>query len=167
MSFVVVLPVPHWSLKKYVDAEKLPAALSDKLFCATSELFTAVGANFKFDSRAKFDSIHAQTSVLGATLKGFVLGVAGGGMQGDPRQQGAAFVLRCHATSGAQQTSGGVGAEAVDGCGHAEQPPPIATAALTWTTVWAHKDRHNADQVPIPVLLAAAGLPSHVYKHPR
>ena len=31
--------------------------------------------------------------------------------------------------------------------------------------VWAHKDQFNADQVPLPALMAAAGLPEHVYKH--
>ena len=34
-------------------------------------------------------------------------------------------------------------------------------------TLWAHIDRHNADQVPIPVLCRAAGLPDDVYRHPR
>jgi len=31
--------------------------------------------------------------------------------------------------------------------------------------VWAHRDAYNADQVPIPVLVAAAGLPAGVYMH--
>lgn len=30
---------------------------------------------------------------------------------------------------------------------------------------WAHKDSFNADQVPIPVLLAAAGAPAALYAH--
>jgi hypothetical protein len=34
-------------------------------------------------------------------------------------------------------------------------------------TLWAHIDRHNADQVPIMVLCRAAGLPDDVYRHPR
>ncbi len=32
-------------------------------------------------------------------------------------------------------------------------------------SVWAHKDSYNADQVPIPVLLAAAGAPAELYQH--
>jgi len=31
--------------------------------------------------------------------------------------------------------------------------------------VWAHRDAFNADQVPIPVLIAAAGLPPSAYVH--
>jgi len=31
--------------------------------------------------------------------------------------------------------------------------------------VWAHRDAYNADQVPIPVLVAAAGLPAGAYVH--
>ena len=31
--------------------------------------------------------------------------------------------------------------------------------------VWAHRDAFNADQVPIPVLLAAAGVPANAYVH--
>jgi hypothetical protein len=31
--------------------------------------------------------------------------------------------------------------------------------------VWAHRDAFNADQVPIPVLLAAAGVPASAYVH--
>jgi hypothetical protein len=31
--------------------------------------------------------------------------------------------------------------------------------------VWAHKDEFNADQVPIPTLLAAAGAPASAYAH--
>lgn len=31
--------------------------------------------------------------------------------------------------------------------------------------VWAHRDAFNADQVPIPVLVAAAGLPQTAYIH--
>jgi hypothetical protein len=31
--------------------------------------------------------------------------------------------------------------------------------------VWAHRDAFNADQVPLPVLVAAAGLPPAAYVH--
>ncbi len=31
--------------------------------------------------------------------------------------------------------------------------------------VWGHRDAFNADQVPIPVLIAAAGLPQAAYTH--
>ncbi len=31
--------------------------------------------------------------------------------------------------------------------------------------VWAHLDTYNADQVPIPVLVAASGLPPDTYVH--
>ncbi len=31
--------------------------------------------------------------------------------------------------------------------------------------VWAHRDAYNADQVPLPVLVAAAGLPPSAYVH--
>jgi hypothetical protein len=135
VSFRVVLPVPLWSLQKFLRSEKLLGTpLASRIFCdPKAESFKAIGATFKFDSRAKFSSIHAQTSVAGATWKGFVLGVTGGGTQGDPRQQGGAFVL------------GG---------------DPVAC-------LWAHYDRHNADQVPIPVLLEAAGAPQSLYVHPR
>jgi hypothetical protein len=133
---VVVLPVPLWSLQRYLAQEKLlgtPAAAH--IFCDPhAAAFKALGFTLKFDSRAKFTSIHAKTSVASATWKGFVLGVTGGGMQGDPRQQGGAFVI--------------------DGA-----------AAAGPTCVWSHWDRHNADQVPIPVLLEAAGVPQSHYTH--
>ena len=32
--------------------------------------------------------------------------------------------------------------------------------------IWQHRDEYNADQVPIPVLLAAAGLDTGLYTHP-
>lgn len=143
---MVVLPVPLWSLKQYLSSEKLlgtPAASS--LFCdPKGEAFKALGFTLKFDSRSKFTSIHAKTSVAAATWNGFVLGVTGGGMQGDPRQQGGSFVI----------DSGGEGGASA------------AAAAAAPTCVWSHWDRHNADQVPIPVLLEAAGVPQSYYVHP-
>ncbi len=147
VRFRVVLPVPLWSLQKFVATETkagtMSAAHAARLYCdPKAAAFAALGFNFKFDSRAKFTSIHAQTSVAGATWKGFVLGVTGGGTQGDPRQQGGAFVIGARAGAGE-------GGEAGPEC------------------VWAHYDRHNADQVPIPVLLAAAGLSPSLYVHKR
>lgn len=97
---------------------------------------TVAKCNKRFDTRSTFTSPHAQTSVLGATLAGLALGLQTG-PQGDPRQQGGAWVLN------------------------------LEDGGRRWSTRWAHRDRHNADQVPIPVLFAAAGLPPESYVHPR
>lgn len=131
MRFAIVLPVPVWALQRYAATE-LPAAhpLLRALYCDPGgRAFAQLGVfNFRFDSRSTFDSPHAKTTVWQATWRGFLLGVQTG-MQGDPRQQGGAFVIR-----------GGACA-------------------------WAHLDRHNADQVPIPVLVRAAGAPDAAYRH--
>jgi len=129
VRFLILLPVPLWSLQKY--SEKNPV-LAPYLACDPSRgVFSALSCNFFFSSkRLRPDSIHAHTSVLKATWQGLVEGVTGG-MQGDPRQMGGALVLR-------------------DG-----------------RVTWQHKDQYNADQVPIPVLLAAAGCSvEECYKHP-
>jgi hypothetical protein len=145
IRLAVVLPVTVPQLQRFVGRGSTPDRVAARLFCdPTSAAFAALGFNFKFDSRAEFTSIHAQTSVLGAVWKGLVAGIAGGGMQGDPRQQGGAFVIRAAGSRGR-----GRGKQAAPAC------------------VWAHFDRHNADQVPIPVLLAAAGAPAAAYVHPR
>ena len=138
----VVLPVPLWALQRFLAEEMKGHALADALYCDPGgAAFHALGAfNKKFDTRSTFTSPHAQTTVAQATWKGLLLGLRSG-TQGDPRQQGGAFVIRA---------GGGRGAE---------QPPA--------STVWAHIDRHNADQVPIMVLCRAAGLPDDVYRHPR
>jgi hypothetical protein len=41
------------------------------------------------------------------------------------------------------------------------------SVASTWTCIWAHYDRFNADQVEIPVFLLAAGLPPDIYNSHR
>jgi hypothetical protein len=140
----VVLPVPLWALQKFAADAALPPAAARRLYAdTTGALFAAAGCTVKFDSRSKFTSMHAQTTVAQATVRGFWLVVSGGGLQGDPRQQGGAWVLEATPRGG----GGGGGGEI--------------------TTVWSHYDRHNADQVPIPVLLAAAGAPASLYVHPR
>jgi hypothetical protein len=153
-DFYVILPVPHWALAKYVRGEgaSLPHEVKARLYCdPDAAAFDALGFNFKFDSRSTFTSIHAKTTVFQATVRGFVLGVTGGGMQGDPRQQGGAFVLERRANAAA---AGGAGAGKGGGEGEL-------------ACVWAHYDRHNADQVPIPVFLRAAGAPVDAYVHVR
>ena len=134
----IVLPVPLWAMQRYLAEEMKGHALADALFCDPGgAAFRALGSfNLKFDTRSTFSSPHAQTTVAQATWKGLVLGLRSG-TQGDPRQQGGAFVIR----------AGGGGG----GC----------------STMWTHIDRHNADQVPIMVLCRAAGLPDDVYRHPR
>ncbi len=140
-DFYVILPVPLWSLQKYVRGEgsSLPKEVAARIYCdPKAESFAALGFNFKFDSRSTFTSIHAKTTVFQATVRGFVLGVTGGGMQGDPRQQGGAFVIEAGGEKGTELKC-----------------------------AWAHYDRHNADQVPIPVFLKAAGAPVDAYVHVR
>lgn len=130
MAFLVVLPVPLWSLQRL--AQRVVPQLAAHLACdPTGAVFAALGCNFVFTTRKlRPDTIHAHTSVARAALTGLWEGITGG-MQGDPRQMGCAFVL--------------------DAGGRA---------------LWAHKDAFNADQVPIPVLLAAAGLaPETIYAH--
>ena len=139
---VVVLPVPLWSLKKFADDEiPLDHPLRDHLFCDPGgKTFKALGAfNLKFDTRTPKPGPHQHTSVLSATWKGFTLGVTSG-MQGDPRQQGGSYVL------------------------HRDSQTDPDTRNVS--TVWTHIDRFNADQVPLPILVKAAGLPDNVYKHP-
>ena len=90
----VILPVPIWSLEGYIKDENITAPISSMLYCnPDSDLFRALHFNFCFDSRAPVRSIHAKTSVLGATWGGLLLGLRTG-MQGDPRQQGGAFVVK-------------------------------------------------------------------------
>jgi len=159
-TLAVVLPVPEWALMRYVADAKLSPDMARRLYCDPSgALFAAAGCNLRFDSRSKFTSPHAKTSVLAATWKGFALGVTTG-MQGDPRQQGGCFILarRESASAGGETVVVGSGAEAV--------AAGAGTAAVMPRTVWAHLDRHNADQVPIPVIMNAAGLPPSLYTQP-
>jgi hypothetical protein len=137
----VILPVQLWAAQRFLLEELDGRALAASLYCDPDGVaFRALGRfNLKFDTRSTFTSPHAQTTVAQATWRGLVLGLRSG-TQGDPRQQGGAFVLR--------------GA-------------PAEGAADCFECVWAHIDRHNADQVPIPVLVRAAGLPDAVYTHPR
>ena len=149
----IVLPVPLWAAQRFVREELDGRALAASLYCDPGgAAFKALGSfTLRFDTRSTFTSPHAQTTVAQATWKGLVLGLRSG-TQGDPRQQGGAFVLRGAAgAAGAGAGAGAAGAGAADG----------------FECVWAHIDRHNADQVPIPVLVRAAGLPDSVYTHPR
>jgi hypothetical protein len=130
VAFLVVLPVPLWSLQRL--AERVVPQLAAHLACdPTGAVFAALGCNFVFTTRKlRPDTIHAHTGVARAALGGLWEGLTGG-MQGDPRQMGCAFVLDAEGSA-----------------------------------LWAHKDAFNADQVPIPVLLAAAGLePAALYTH--
>ena len=160
----VVLPVPLWALQRFLAEEMKGHALAEALYCDPGgAAFHALGAfNKKFDTRSTFTSPHAQTTVAQATWKGLVLGLRSG-MQGDPRQQGGAFVIS--AGGGRGTAAGGGGGGGGDGGGGAggsgAEPQPFAS------TLWAHIDRHNADQVPIMVLCRAAGLPDDAYRHPR
>ena len=133
----VILPVPLWAAQRFLEQELDKRALAASLYCDPGGVaFNALSTfNLRFDTRSTFTSPHAQTSVASATWKGLVLGLRSG-TQGDPRQQGGAFVLRVAKAGG-------------------------------FECAWAHIDRHNADQVPIPVLVRAAGLPDAVYTHPR
>lgn len=144
----VVLPVPLWAAQRFVREELGGRALAGALYCDPGgAAFKALGSfSLKFDTRSTFTSPHAQTTVAQATWRGLVLGLRSG-TQGDPRQQGGAFVLRASTPAAAEAGAPGGG--------------------LAEECVWAHIDRHNADQVPIPVLLRAAGLPDAVYTHPR
>ncbi len=153
----IVLPVPLWALQRFLNEEMRGHALADALYCDPGgAAFRALGAfNLKFDTRATFTSPHAQTTVAQATWKGLVLGLRFG-TQGDPRQQGGVFVI------GAGGGRGGSGGNGGDDIGAGE-----ALGGKTPVTLWAHIDRHNADQVPIAVLCRAAGLPDDVYTHPR
>jgi len=141
VRLAVILPVPLWAAQRFVRDELAGRPLATSLYCDPGGVtFRGLGSfNHRFDTRSTFTSPHAQTTVAQATWRGLVLGLRSG-TQGDPRQQGGAFVLRGGAAGSA---AGGV------------------------ECVWAHLDRHNADQVPIPVLVRAAGLPDAVYAHPR
>ncbi len=133
------------------------------LYCdpPPAALFKALAFPLKFDSRARFTSIHAQTSVAAATWKGFLTGVQTG-MQGDPRQQGGAVVLTARgARAGGEEEEEG-GGIASDAPASTAALPPLLPAVT-----WVHRDRHNADQALIPVLLAAAGAPEGAYVHGR
>lgn len=131
-QLVVILPVPVWALTAYVKDDNIPGQISSMLYCDPDrELFRTLNFNFCFDTRKPVRSIHSKTSVWGATWGGLRIGLRTG-MQGDPRQQGGAFVIKRSTES-------------------------------TWACLWTHFDRFNADQVQIPVLLLAAGLPPGIY----
>ena len=129
VKLVVLLPVPLWSLQKFVKAPE-GELLKSFVFCdPRSAVFKSLACNFVFTTKKlRPDTIHAHTGVLKAAWTGVVEGVVGG-MQGDPRQMGGAFVFR------------------------------------EGKAVWQHKDAFNADQVPIPVLFAAAGVDPGLYVH--
>lgn len=133
----VILPVQPRHVARFVRDSSVPSHVALRIYSdASAALASASKCNKRFDTRSTFTSPHAQTTVLGATLAGLGLGLMTG-PQGDPRQQGGAWVLQ------------------------------LSDSGHCWRTLWAHRDRHNADQVPIPVLFAAAGLPSTAYAHPR
>lgn len=137
-KFFVILPVPLWALQRIIVEQSICPHAASLLFCdPKSECFQALGFNLKFDTRTKFTSVHAKTSVLEATVKGFSIGIRTG-MQGNPSQQGGAFVI-----SPVESIS-------------------ASTSAITYKCTWCHYDRHNSDQVEIPVLLRAANAPDLV-----
>jgi hypothetical protein len=165
-----VLPVPTWSLRRYVAEAKLLPDMARRICCVPADsgaaMFAACGCNLRFDSRSKFTSPHAKTSVLAATVKGFAMGVTGG-MQGDPRQQGGCFILAGPgAAAAATLDSDSAAAAAASGGAGGESAPAVPATPAAVRTVWAHLDRHNADQVPIPAILSAAGLPADLYTQP-
>ena len=133
-----ILPVSGKDLARFIKEASIPASVALRLFAdKDAAISKAANCNFRFDSRATFTSPHAQTSVLGATMKGFAIGLRTG-TQGDPRQQGGAWIL----------------------CKDPSSPSG-------WATVWGHRDRHNADQTPLPLLFHLAGAPQEAYAHPR
>jgi hypothetical protein len=153
VDVVFVLPVSGAHLARFVADTAAPPSVAARLFANPgASIAAAAGCTFRFDSRATFTSPHAQTSVLGATLRGLSLGLRTG-PQGDPRQQGGAWVLELQQPPPA----GDGGGDSGDGGG----------GVARWTTVWVHRDRHNADQVPLPLLVAVAGGPPGAYVHPR
>lgn len=148
--------MPLWALQRYVRTEKVSAQVESILYCdAAAMTFNLLHMNFVFDSRSTFSSIHAKTSVLQATWNGFLEGLQTG-PQGDMRQQGGAFVL---APSSREDIAGSRDEGALE--------QPLSSADIAFTCIWAHYDRHNADQVQIPALLMAAGLPHTVYRNSR
>lgn len=150
-NFAVILPVPLWSLQRYIRSENIAPAIAKFLYCdADAITFQLLRMNFSFDSRSSFTSIHAKTSVLQATWRGLVEGLQTG-PQGDIRQQGGAFVLGADEIINGEAGGNAASTEADEG-------PHIKC-------LWAHYDRYNADQVQIPVLLMAAGLPHALYRH--
>jgi hypothetical protein len=163
-----VLPVPAWSLRRYVADAKLSPDMARRICCVPADsgaaMFAACGCNLRFDSRSKFTSPHAKTSVLAATVKGFAMGVTGG-MQGDPRQQGGCFILAGPGAAAATRDSDSAAAVASGGAGGG-CAYDVSAAPAAVRTVWAHLNRHNADQVPIPAILSAAGLPAELYTQP-
>lgn len=144
-DILFILPVPATALQRFVKESAAPPFVAARLFAdPTAAIAKAAACSLKFDSRATFTSPHAQTTVLQATLRGFAMGLRTG-MQGDPRQQGGAWVLL-------EQASDGGAAAAVDG---------------GWRTTWGKRDRHNADQTPLALLVHHAGAPAAAYVHPR
>ena len=144
VDFLFFLPVPAKALQRFVKETQAPPFVAARLFAdPAAAIAKAAACTLKFDSRATFTSPHAQTTVLQATWKGFAMGVRTG-MQGDPRQQGGAWIIE----------------EAANGGGDGGAPPQ-------WRTVWGKRDRHNADQTPLALLVHHAGAPASAYVHPR
>lgn len=142
--FVVILPVPLWALQRIIEEYNIPLIAAELIYCdPSSNSFQTLRFNLKFDTRSEFKSVHAKTSVWQATWKGFSIGVRTG-VQGDPRQQGGAFVIVPILRPDVNSNEFSKKSEIV----------PI----VSYSCVWKHYDRHNSDQVEIPVLLRAAGI---------
>lgn len=91
VAIAVITPAPPWSIRSFISKTKFSLPMySDP----SRELYVALNFNFVFDSKLEYRvaSRHVRTSVPMAWIKGFVKGVTEG-VQGDPRQQGGAFVL--------------------------------------------------------------------------
>ncbi|KAI9010704.1 hypothetical protein DFJ74DRAFT_710939 [Hyaloraphidium curvatum] len=91
VSIIVVTPAPAWAVRKFVASTGFSLPMySDP----SRELYKALDFNFVFDSKLewKVASRHVRTTVPAAWALGFFKGVTEG-VQGDPRQQGGAFVL--------------------------------------------------------------------------
>ncbi|KAJ3341446.1 Thioredoxin-like protein aaed1 [Gonapodya sp. JEL0774] len=92
VRIVLITPAPAWAVRRFIKETRLSLPMYSN---PTRSLYTALNMNFRFDSKLEYRvaSPHVRTTVPAAWIKGFAMGVAGGGTQGDPRQQGGAFVL--------------------------------------------------------------------------
>ncbi len=91
IAISVITPAPPWAIRSFLLKTKFSLPMySDP----SRALYSALNMNFVFDSKMewKVESRHVRTSVPMAWVKGFYKGVTEG-IQGDPRQQGGAFVL--------------------------------------------------------------------------
>ena len=72
-----------------------------------------------------------------------------------------------HAHTGVLKATWAGLAEGITGGGPQGDPRQMGGALVLegGKVLWQHRDEYNADQVPIPVLLAAAGLDPGLYTH--